>query len=82
MTEKKLSITNHQQGWGVVTQRRGSIHFWKKNSWKSICGHETLNDISDRWKARFFPKNNNNFPERKKCQRCLKFMGKNGITDY
>ena len=82
MIEKKLNITNHSQGWGVMIHYHGSIHYFLKDVWKSICGHERLTEISERWKMKFYEKNNRNFPERKKCLRCLKFMKANGITDF
>ena len=82
MIQKKLNITNHLQGWGLIQHHRGSVHFFKKSKWKSICGHEQIEDISLRWKIKFFTKNNNNFPERKKCLRCLNYMKINGITEF
>lgn len=82
MPEKKFAITNHLEGWGLITHHRALVHYFKKDVWKSICGHESLDDISSRWKVRFLKKNNNNFPDRKKCKRCLKFMKKNEIVDF
>jgi len=82
LTIKKLNITNHLKGWGLIQHHKGLVHFFKKNKWKSICGHEKIEDISLRWKIKFFTTNNKNFPERKKCQRCLEFMEVNGIIDF
>lgn len=82
MTLKKLNITNHLQGWGLIQHHKGLFHFFKKNKWKSICGYEQIDDISLRWKIKFFPKNILNFPERKKCLRCLDYMKINEIYEF
>jgi len=82
LIEKKLNITHHLQGWGLWFRHHGPVHYWKKDIWKTLCGQRKLDFMNERWKIKFLPKNNNNFPESKKCNTCLKFMEPNGITDY
>lgn len=82
MIEKKLNITHHLQGWGLWFRHHGLVHYWKKDVWSSLCGSRKLEHITERWKIRFLSKNNNNFPERKKCKRCLEYMKPNGIKNY
>lgn len=69
--KKDPTITHHLEGFGIWFRHRGPVHFWKKDSWKSLCGHNTLNEISERWKMRFYPKRDNHFAKSKICKSCL-----------
>ena len=73
MSERKkdLDITHHNAGWGVRPQHHGKKHYWNKDEWKSLCGHEIIDNINERWKVKFYSINQNNFPKSKTCQKCV-----------